>query len=249
MKYCSLDLETWRLAPRNPEGIAMLSMVVEDTEHPEIPTKELPHYTVIIEPQQGIVEKGSLTALAMNSWLMIAIEMAKSKDHNFIKKYTNLGIPAETLERARSAVQDKKYPVVTWEQALHGALVFLTEHFGTKDKITLAGKNVMGFDYHFLGTELQSRFRYSGADPGSMFWNTRTDRQLPGTEQVMQRAGVEYSNGHDARADACMIIEAIRRDPKIELQRRLDAAVRILNGYVSTEYLIEKGVIDPSKSK
>lgn len=232
MIYCSMDIESWRQKPRSPEGIAMISMVKEDTEHPEIPVESLPHLTVIIRPCYGYIQVGTLTALAMNAWLMVAIEMHDSRmtREKFHEKYKGLGIPHETLVRAGQAIFFDKYPVMTMDEYLIVAQRWLDEQFGIKDHITLAGKNVMGFDYHFLPEDLQARFRYSGADPGSMFWDTINDRQLPGTEQVMKRAGVEYSNGHDALSDARMIISAIRKDPKIVLKQKLEKALELLKG-------------------
>src|SRR5271157_5772719 len=66
MKYLSLDIETTSLTP-SPDHILMVSMIVEETGHPEVPVEELPHFTCFVR-QEKI--EGDAYALAMNGWIL-----------------------------------------------------------------------------------------------------------------------------------------------------------------------------------
>jgi len=208
MKYLACDLETMVGRDKNkcPEKILMASFVVEDTEHPT-PLTLLPHFTCLID--QPIIV-GEPTALAMNTWILVALERAKSKqtDAQFRSKYIELGIPAETVDKALAAFN--KYPVYSLATFTSSAAVFLNEHFGVKDNITVAGKNVTGFDIQFLPEALTKRFRHNAIDWGMLFWQPLTDRQVPGSAEVMKRAGVEFTGAHDALQDNLMGIAAAR---------------------------------------
>ena len=216
MKYVSLDLETMGVNDRGPDRILMISMVAEDTEYPEIPVEQLPHFTAIIKQPKII---GETTACAMNAWIFVAIEFSETKmtEEKFFVKFTDLGIPSETVAKGIQAA--KSYKVLTPVNAEYAAEVWLNDRFGTKDKITVAGKNVAGFDMTFLPEGLKSRFRHSVIDPGSVFWNPSTDRMLPHSAEVMKRAGVKYEGAHDALADARMMISALRNHPYYLLER------------------------------
>jgi hypothetical protein len=207
MKYVSLDLETSGMDVRAPDRILMLSMVVEDTEKPEIPVEQLPNFTVIIDTDKI---SGNPTALAMNSWLLVAIEFSRTKmeQEQFYVRFNNLGIPQETISKGIDAAQ--KYKVFPLDHAILCAKQFLTDHFGTKDRITVAGKNVAGFDLTFLPEDLKAMFRHTVIDPGSMFWYPDFDRMIPDSALVMKRAGVQYQGAHDALEDARMVIKALR---------------------------------------
>jgi DNA polymerase III epsilon subunit-like protein len=210
MKYVSLDLETTGVGVRSPDRILMISMVVEDTKNHEIPADELPHFTAILEPSNI---QGEPCALAMNAWIMVAIEFSKTKMsvEKFFSRYSDLGIAQPTVSKGIKAAQD--HQILTMDDMVSKANVFLNLHFGTKDKITVAGKNAAGFDLTFLPTELKDRFRHSVIDPGTLFWNPNNDRMLPHSDEVMKRAGVDHIGAHDALEDARMVVLAIRNSP------------------------------------
>lgn len=91
--------------------------------------------------------------------------------------------------------------------------LFLQDH-GVVGKVTLAGKNVAGFDLGFLRRlpgwgELGIHHRV--IDPGMLWWNPKTDDPLPSTALCCARAGLEYDGRHDALGDARQVVELIRR--------------------------------------
>lgn len=208
MKYLACDLETVGICKgcKGPDKILMASFVVEDTEC-ATPIIQLPHLTRIID--QPIIV-GEPTALTMNAWLLVAIERSKSKqtDIQFRKKYIELGIASETVDKGLDAFN--KYPVISVESFTNQALVFMSHHFGDKDNITVAGKNVTGFDIPFLPTVISNRFRGNAIDWGMLFWKPLTDRQVPSSAEVMKRAGIDFTGAHDALQDNLMGIAAAR---------------------------------------
>ena len=128
MKYISLDLETTGLDPVEDQ-ILQISMVVEDTAI-RCPLEELPHFTAFVKHPRI---SGNTYALGMNGWILDIISGRKTNE---------TGYPI--LPR---------YPTAdgSWDVQ---AQAFLTEHFG-RARITVAGKNVAGFDIPFLPKELQ----------------------------------------------------------------------------------------------
>lgn len=223
MKYVSLDLETMGVHDRNPDRILMISMVIDDTKNPDVPVDELPSFTAIIRQPKII---GEPCACAMNAWLFVAIEYSETKmtEEKFYIKYTDLGIPQETVGKGITAGKTHKVLDMVVMEFL--ANKWLTEHFGTKDKITIAGKNAAGFDMTFLPPDLRERFRHSVIDPGSIFWNPDHDRMLPHSAEVMKRASVKYEGAHDALEDAKMVIKAIRNSPFYWLKQARTALSR-----------------------
>ena len=205
MKYCSLDLETTGLEPKAPDRILQIAMVAEDSSV-DSPLESLPFFSAIIIPNGEI--KGHPTALAMNSWILIAIEMSKTKmiHEAFIKRYKDLGIPQETLQRAALALSKNIFGSLENMTALANA--WLTEHFGIKDNINIAGKNVAGFDIPFLPVELSKRFRHRCIDPGSVFidWSARS---VNNSDEIAKKLGID-SVSHDAYGDAIDVIKWLR---------------------------------------
>jgi hypothetical protein len=208
MKFVSLDLETYRLEPRTPDGIIMISMVAEDTDKPTVPVENLPSFTAIIEPETNTIN-GSLFALSMNAWLMVTIEMHKNlKNEGFKQKLLDAGVPEITVNKARQAVC--RYSVMKMDKMVDAAQAWLNQQFGTKDRITVCGKNVAGFDMRFLPPSLAARFRHAVIDIGCLFIDWDNDRQVPSTEKVMDRIGMGLDGLHDAYEDAMAAIYAVR---------------------------------------
>jgi oligoribonuclease len=192
MKYLSLDLETTCLQP-DPKHILQVSMVVEDTKS-ILPVEELPHFTCFVKHDRI---EGEAYALGMNGWILDIISGRNKKPPYDILSGDPKGF---ALGAAGEAVSNY------W---LDSALEFLHWHFG-KDKITVAGKNVAGFDIPFLPKELRSRFRHKVLDPATLFVNWETDDQAPNFETCKQRAGISGVVAHDAREDAMDVIRMLR---------------------------------------
>lgn len=186
MKYISLDLETTSLVP-DPEHILMISMIVEDSEK-NCPVEDLPHFTCFVK--QGTIH-GQAYALAMNSWILDIISGFKANLSGYpIFDY------GWSLDNEESC----------W---IHHAMRFLDDHFGS-EKITVAGKNVAGFDIPFLSKQVRDRFRHRVLDPGSLYVDWSFDKAVPDFGTCKRRAGILTPVAHDAREDAMDVIRIFR---------------------------------------
>lgn len=180
MKYLSLDIETTCLQP-SPDHILQISMVVEDTALVVKPAPEdLPHFTCFVRHPRI---SGEAYALSMNGWILDILS-----------------------GRAKA---DSPYPVLDAALWTKEASEFLDQHFGTQ-RITVAGKNVAGFDIPFLPTEINKRFRHKVLDPGTAFVSWDNDDQVPNFETCKRRAGVDGPVLHCAREDAMDVIRLLR---------------------------------------
>lgn len=197
MKYVSVDIETTCLEPKRPENILGISMVLEDSDHPEIPLKSLPHFTCIIGHQQVT---GSPYALALNGWILMEIDKWQKGKPTKYPVYHALGQNHQWL-----AGVNGMYPEPSW---LAEAMKFLDKHFGT-ERINIAGKNVASFDMHFFPEMLDNRFRHRVIDPGSVLvdWTRSACLDL-GT--LKKRAGLEGVVSHDMYEDALDVIAVLR---------------------------------------
>jgi oligoribonuclease (3'-5' exoribonuclease) len=84
--------------------------------------------------------------------------------------------------------------------------------YSEKEKVIFAGKNFAGFDLRFLkriGFGQHFKIHHRSIDPGSMFI-TPEDKEPPGLETCLQRAGIEKKVNHSAIDDAIDVIRCIR---------------------------------------
>jgi hypothetical protein len=156
----------------------MISMVIEDSNK-EIEINNLPHFTCYIKRSDGQIT-GQYQALSMNSWILDILSGKAKPD----------------------------FPIYFDNDWTKWALSFINNHFGSNEKITLAGKNVASFDYNFLPLELKARFRHRMIDPGSMFidWNNLF---LPTMDNINQKLGLKPVK-HNALDDARNVIQILR---------------------------------------
>jgi hypothetical protein len=184
MKYVSADIETTCLSPKRPENILGISMVVEDSDHPEVPLASLPHFTCFISHNRV---EGTHYALWMNAWILLEI-------NNYHK------------------AKPTKYPVYWGESGasnwVDAAMKFLDHHFGGQ-KINIAGKNVAGFDMQFFPEILANRFRHRVIDPGSVMidWS---QQMCPDLSTLKKRSGLSEVVSHDMYEDALDVIAVLR---------------------------------------
>ena len=207
MQYCSLDLETMGLAPQQPDRILQIALVMEDTSRREISVEDLPCWSGIVIPTGEV--SGQMTALAMNSWIFVAIEMYKTKMKisDFKNRYRELGIPTETIDRGEVAYSSTS-KIGTLPEIVAEANLWIDKHFGTRNHINIAGKNVAGFDMPFLPKELTYRFRHRCIDPGSVFVDWSKDR-LPSSEDIAKKLNIQ-SVTHNALDDARDVVRWLR---------------------------------------
>lgn len=180
MKYISLDIETTCLNPKTPENILMLSMVVEDTKNIK-PLEELPQMTTFFKQDSYT---GEAYALQMNSWIFEILSGKTVKDGRF--EIVN-GINSDSY---RNKVNE-----------------FFMEHFGT-ERATLAGKNVMSFDYLFLPDWLKGMFKSRMIDPGCLFMNFETG--IKDLSSIKRDLGMGDIVIHNAYEDAIDVIRILR---------------------------------------
>lgn len=121
-----------------------------------------------------------------------------------------LGMNGWILDFISGRVKNAPYPVLEPTMAWREARDFIEEHFGTT-KVTVAGKNVAGFDIPFLPDEIRKSFRHKVLDPGPMMVNWATDDQVPNFPLCKERAGLEGDVKHDAREDAMDVIRLLRK--------------------------------------
>lgn len=206
MFYVSLDIETTCISPKQPDRILQIAMIAEDSDKPQVPINELPHFSAIIVPDGEI--NGSLTALAMNQWILVAIELFKSKSlyADFEKQYLALGISQDTLTRAYQGWHGNRFGSL--EYIISEANRWLDDNFGERNHINVAGKNIAGFDMQFLPIELSKRFRHRCIDPGSVFidWSKRA---LPSNDEINKKLKIKPVS-HDALDDARDVIYQLR---------------------------------------
>lgn len=89
---------------------------------------------------------------------------------------------------------------------------FLDKHFGS-DKVTVAGKNVGGFDIPFLKEQfpgIVTRFDHRTLDPAPLCVDFVNDKTIPGLKKCMSRRGVDGEVSHDAYHDALDVIRVLR---------------------------------------
>jgi len=185
MKYLSIDLETTGLDPKRDQ-ILQLSMVVEDTSK-TVPVGSLPHLTVFMAYNEIV---GNPYALSMNSWIL-----------DIISGKTENTTGYEIVGGTDYFLQPNNNP--------NSIPAFLYSHFGS-NKVTVAGKNVAGFDLQFFPGYIKRLFSHRTIDPGSMYFDPLVDEGIPSLGECLKRAGIDKKVPHDAREDAMLVIEVIR---------------------------------------
>jgi len=207
VKYVSCDLETMRVNNKAPDAILMASFVFEDTKN-ILPLKDLPHYTAIVDHGKEFTTMISPVAIAMNSWLFCALALHQGTKENYL---SDLIRNDQMIERAKEALN--QFPVVDGTYGLIcGANIFLDSHLGAKRRsINLAGKNVGTFDLQFLPPELESRFRGRVIDSGNAYIDWEEDEQVPASDVVLKRAGINSEVSHNTYGDALDVIASLRK--------------------------------------
>lgn len=180
MKYISLDIETTCLNPKTPENILMLSMVVEDTEN-ILPLEELPQLTTFFRQDHYT---GEAYALQMNAWILEILSGKTTKDGRF-------GIV--------NGINSDRYMKEVNE--------FFLDNFGS-EKATLAGKNIVSFDYQFLPDWLKGMFKSRMIDPGCMFMDFKEG--IPDLSSIKTKLGMGSIVTHNAYEDALDVIRVLR---------------------------------------
>lgn len=144
------------------------------------PINNLPHLNCYIKHD---VISGTAYALGMNGWILDIISGRKPST--------------------------SRYPVVSLEEFIYSAHSFLDQYFG-EQKITVAGKNVAGFDIPFLPSCISKRFHHRVMDPAMLHidWTAET---TPSLGEIKSKAGwLGEKVAHDALEDARDVIRVLR---------------------------------------
>ena len=173
----------------NPEKHQMIEFaaVLTDTEDRGTPLKKLPFFRKLIHYDEYI---GQPFALAMNS------EIFRQLD--------------KPLEQKALITSEKGFCTMFF--------AFLKKHGIDKNNpISLAGKNVGGFDYQFLhrmfdyDVHIKGCFNYRFIDPTILYYE-KTDSRLPSINDCMTLAGTRKGRKpHEAYSDALDIIYLLRK--------------------------------------
>lgn len=105
------------------------------------------------------------------------------------------------------------------ESLPHALSVFLMKNDWPTDKrnrlkVTVAGKNVAGFDLRFLKTKIkdweQIFFLSRTFDPAVLYLDYKKDTELPDLKTCMERANIAGEVAHTALEDALTVVKLIR---------------------------------------
>jgi hypothetical protein len=181
LKYVSIDLETSGLYPSQ---ILQFSAIFEDPSK-QLSFDEIPKFNRYIKYSQY---KGSAFALSLNSWILKILNENKNLD---IIKIDDL--------------EDEFY---NW------IIQFIQpENNSSKVYINAAGKNFASFDLNFIKdafVKRKVRIRHRVLDP-SILYIQEDDNQLPGSDELLKRAGINKSTTHNAIQDAWDVITLLRK--------------------------------------
>lgn len=180
MKYLSVDIETTGLDPETCD-IIEFAAILEDTENP-LSFDQLHKFHCYFIPKFGVFQ-GEPYALSLHFTPFRRIA-DRTPGFNYIK-YDDF--------------------VQLFMQWLHVIKL--------EDKITFAGKNFSAFDLQFLKGLLnwkQIKYHHRALDPGILYWNPKTDVELPSTSECLKRAGLPDQASHQAMLDAWTIIQLLR---------------------------------------
>lgn len=180
MKYFSLDMETTTVDYDERNHTNIIGVsIVFEDTQTPKPLVELPHFTCLIN--QGVF-KGGAYALSMNAAFLKMI--------------------------AESSRKTPKYPVYTPLEWQARFALFVKQYSGGK-KLSVAGKNVAGFDFSFLPTPLKNLFASRAIDVGQAFMSWSED-EIPNMQKCMDLAGVQSQVTHDMYLDALDNIACLR---------------------------------------
>lgn len=194
MKYISIDIETTGLDPATCQ-VLEIGAVLEDTEN-QTDFENAKKFRAII-PHRII--SGSPFALNMNKELIKTIS-----DYNSIEDVF------ESLSHA------SKHSIVSLENVSSVFGNWLENECGylKKERINVAGKNFLGFDDKFLNLipdwQKNVKINRRVIDPAILAMDWKSDRDLPGLNQCLERAKIQKEVSHNAVEDAWDVIQVLR---------------------------------------
>jgi oligoribonuclease (3'-5' exoribonuclease) len=182
-KVASVDIETLGLNSDNC-SIIEFGCVLDDYV---TPLADLPRYRRLLFPEDWIF-KGEPYAMAMNHKILKAIDDWKSGNNVDDQNQT---IPETQLDESFS--------------------YFLKRN--AAEDITIVGKNFANFDLLFLkkiGFGEFSKYHRRILDVGSLFYDPRIDKHVPGLDECLKRSKIEKQVEHTSIEDALDVLKCVR---------------------------------------
>ncbi len=194
MIYCSIDLETCGLDPKE-DTVIEFGCIIEDTKK-QLPFESIPKFNVLLEHTKYT---GTPYALALHKTIFEDLE----KKH----KSTVPIIPSDLLGQYF-------YEWLKSQPEFADDFVNLpTSHFPIK--LNVAGKNFGTFDMQFLenlkGFKNWVWFKQRIIDPAVFYFNNDLDMELPNLKNCKIRANCnEPEVAHRTLRDAMDVVELLR---------------------------------------
>lgn len=234
MKYLAIDIETTGLDTQRDQVLEVGCIIdtLPKNGGTLSPVHSLPRFRVLIRHDNV---SGHPTALAMNHKILSAIA-SQNKCVNCqtvipeveFDKRLFYGFTEERIFCPKCST-GQNVPIRLKQSYVSTLLCRFLKGYFKETKITIAGKNVAGFDVPFLshlscfgldGSQLMIgshdddmenyTFRSRVLDPGSLFFWPDFDDVLPNIDEIMRRCGIERKTDHTSLGDCEMVIEAIR---------------------------------------
>jgi oligoribonuclease len=195
MIYVSLDIETTGLDPATCD-VLEVGAFLEDTDK-LLPREQLPTFHRYLWKD---IYRGEPYALAMNAHIFKKIlELKKSEGVGGMYGYDHTLTDMTHLwgHFKNWVFQNKNM----WPE---GSFV------NAQPTLTVAGKNVAGFDLPFLKNAFMPKFHHRVIDPGMMYFNPRNDKVPPDLKECKKRAKLPEVVTHEALDDAWDVIQLVR---------------------------------------
>jgi len=156
-----------------------------------------PTYCQVLQLAMVVEDTSQAVPLEKLPYINLRFRHNRLQGEPFAMLHMNYNLLCECERRGFS-------PEVAWATAE----AWLSKHFGPKERVVVAGKNVGVFDFQFLPATLRRRLHHRTIDPGSLFirWNERVP---PSLDDLLEAVG---GVKHDALADARDVIRVLRRD-------------------------------------
>jgi hypothetical protein len=195
MIYCSIDIETTGLNPDNCD-VLQFAAVLDDLNNPK-PIEQLPSFQTCFFKDGPIV--GEPFALSMNGAILKQIANAQHKRLEYCEETKQRFMKIENLPDAFACFLLKNS--------------FPLDRSG-RLKVTVAGKNVAGFDLRFLNAKIKDWGQISMyqrvLDPAILYLDHQNDKVVPDMKTCMERAGISGEVAHTALEDALTVVRLLR---------------------------------------
>jgi hypothetical protein len=204
----------------------LVSAIIDDLEHPEVPIEELPTITLVTPSENDQYYVSPFTALMHKELWHFIEEIDKEELRGVTDRFlqhmdTILPEPEHAPEHvvpgmlpATEYQADRDYKVCYPQYAGLLIRMWLNAH-EYPNMIIAAGKNFAGFDRPFLDIVSQGpravklKFAHRCLDPGTLY-TLPTDEKPPSLQDCLDRAGIKQTVQHEAMDDARAVCRVLR---------------------------------------